>query len=139
VTGDEVRDTTFLIVREGWDMAQVDDLLRRVAAEIDAGRPVTPLLEKPTLRSQKYGYDKEALYWFLEPLRLDHRDLTGMSQDPWRDLAVAAQFSRSKIGHLAGARTPSARKALRRHYAAECWKARGQYFEELPGVRLRWQ
>ena len=40
MTGDEVRDTTFLIVDHGWNVAQVDDLLRRVAAEIDAGRPV---------------------------------------------------------------------------------------------------
>jgi hypothetical protein len=138
VTGDEVRDTTFLIVRQGWDVAQVDDLLCRVAAEIDAGRPVAPLLENTKLRSQKYGYDTEALRWFLESLQLDHRDLAGMSQDPWRDLAAAAQFSRSEIGHLAGADTRSARAALRKYYAGECWKARGQYFGELPGVRLRW-
>jgi hypothetical protein len=136
VTGDKVRDTTFLIVDHGWNVAQVDDLLRRVAAEIDAGRPVRPLLDSTTLRRDKYGYDAEAVYWFLEPLRVDHRDLAGMSQDPWRGLAVAAQFSRSESGHLAGAGARPARKALREYCAGECRKA-WLDFGELPGVRLR--
>jgi len=141
VTGDEVRDTTFLIVDHGWNVAQVDDLLRRLAAEIDAGRPVRPLLENTTIRMEtlrrdKYGYDTEALDWFWEQLRVDHRGLAGMSQDPWRGLADPAQFSRSEIGHLAGADTRSARKALRKYYAGECRKA-WLDFDELPGVRLR--
>jgi hypothetical protein len=138
VTGDEVRDTTFLIVPGGRDVAQVDDLLRRVAAEIDAGRPVEPVIdsESATLRPQKYGYDVEAIDWFLETLRLAHRDRAGMSQDPWRGLAVAAQLSRSESGHLAGADTRSARTALRNYYAGECRKA-WRDFDELPGVHLR--
>jgi DivIVA domain-containing protein len=140
VTGDEVRDTTFLITwgKQVYDAAEVDDLLRRVAAEIDAGRPVEPLIENATFRSHKYGYDPDAVDWFLEQLRLDHRDLTVMSQDPWRDLAVTAQFNRSEIGHLTGPGWP-ARKALRRYYSEECWKASRQYFDELPGVHLGWE
>ena len=43
MTGDKVRDTTFLRVPWGYDMAKVDDLLGRVAAELDAGRPAGPL------------------------------------------------------------------------------------------------
>ena len=136
MTGDEVRDTTFLIVDHGWNVAQVDDLLRRVAAEIDAGQPVIPLLDSTTLRRDKYGYDAEAVYWFLELLRVDHRDLAGMSQDPWRGLAVAAKFSRNESGHLAGADARSARKALREYCAGECRKA-WLDFGELPRVRLR--
>ena len=38
MTGDEVRDTIFLIAGEGYDKSEVDDLLRRVAAELDGGR-----------------------------------------------------------------------------------------------------
>ena len=123
VTGDEVRDTTFMFGRrDGYDRAQVDDLLCRLAAEIDAGRPVEPLIENATFRDHTWtgGYDTEAVDWFLEQLRLDHRDLAGMSQDPWRDLAVTAQITRSEIGHLAGAHTWLAQKALWRYYSEEC-------------------
>ena len=44
VTGDQIRDTTFLIGGRGYDVAQVDDLLRRVAEELDHGRAAGPLI-----------------------------------------------------------------------------------------------
>src|SRR5690349_7830029 len=133
VTGDEIRDTTFLIAGVGYDVAQVDDLLRRVAAEIDADQPVEPLIEDAAFTTRRYGYDFQAVGWFLEQLRLDHhRDLTGMSQDPWRDLTVTAQFTRTEIGDLAEATTWRARQELRAYYSKKCWKARDQYFDELP-------
>jgi len=141
VTGDEIRDTTFLIVIGGYDMAQVDDLLRSVAAEIDADRPIEPLIKNVSFRKSglKNGYDVQAIDWFLEQLRLDHRNPAGMNQDPWRDLAVTAQFTRTEIGDLAGATTRKARRELQQYYAEKCRKARGRDFEELPGVRLRWE
>jgi len=87
----------------------------------------------------KNGYDVQAIDWFLEQLRLDHRNPAGMNQDPWRDLAVTAQFTRTEIGDLAGATTRKARRELQQYYAEKCRKARGRDFEELPGVRLRWE
>ena len=62
-----------------------------------------------------------------------------MTQGPWRDLGVTAQFTRTEIGDLAGATTRQARQELQAYYTVKCWKARGQYFDELPGVRLRWE
>jgi DivIVA domain-containing protein len=55
VTGEQVRDTTFLITRGGYDVAEVDDLLRSIAAELDAGRPVEPLLRNATFRARWRG------------------------------------------------------------------------------------
>jgi DivIVA domain-containing protein len=141
VTGDEIRDTTFLIVSGGYDVAQVDDLLCRIAAEIDADRPIERLINNVSFRSGGWerGYDGQAVDWFFEQLRLDHHAPAGMTQDPWRDLAVTAQFTRSEIGDLAGATTRQARQELRAYYSVKCWKARAQDFDGLPGVRLRWE
>jgi hypothetical protein len=141
VAGDEIRDTTFLIIGGGYDMAQVDDLLRRIAVELDAERPIELLIKNVSFRRREWthGYDIQAVHWFLEQLRLDHRNPAGMTQDPWRDLAVTAQFTRTEIGDLAGATPWQARRELRRYYAEKCRKAHGRYFEELPGVRLRWE
>jgi DivIVA domain-containing protein len=68
VNGDEIRDTTFLIAGGGYDVAQVDDLLRRIAAEIDADRPIEPLIGNVSFRSRGRtpGYDVQAIDWFLE-------------------------------------------------------------------------
>lgn len=66
VNGDKVRDTMFLRVPWGYDMAKIDDLLGRVAAELDAGRPAGPLIGSATFLFRrrtfglvwlKYGYD----------------------------------------------------------------------------------
>ncbi len=139
MTGDEVRDTTFMIARNGYDVAQVDGLLRRVAAEIDADRPVEPLIKNATFRTASWarGYDVLAVDWFFEQLPLD-RDLAGMNQDPWRGLAITAQLTRSEVDNLAGTHTWLAQQALWRYYSGECWKTWGQ-FDELPGVPLRWE
>jgi hypothetical protein len=48
VNGDQVRGTWFWPPRygvEGYDARQVQDLFRRIAAELDAGRPIGPLIE----------------------------------------------------------------------------------------------
>jgi DivIVA domain-containing protein len=46
VVGDKVRDTGFLRphgkLGRGYDAAEVDELLRLIAAELDAGRQVGP-------------------------------------------------------------------------------------------------
>jgi DivIVA domain-containing protein len=55
VTGDEIRDTTFLISVGGYDVAQVNDLLCRIAAEIDADRPIEPLIKNVSFRSSGWA------------------------------------------------------------------------------------
>jgi DivIVA domain-containing protein len=119
-TSEQVRDTTFQTVRRGYDITQVDRLLRRIAAELDAGRPVEPLVSNATFRTQLVGYDVAAV----------NRFLTEMSTDPWRDLdAVPGRFTRE----------PSSRwplRAPRGHGAEECSKAWDE-FDQQPGTYLR--
>lgn len=142
MNGDKVRDTTFLTVPRGYDMAAVDDLLGRVAAEFDVGRPVGPLIANATFRARKfglapltYGYDADSVDWFLDQflLRPGPAELARMSADPWRDLAVVDQFPRSGTGHHAG----QSRRAVREHFSEECMKA-WHDFDQQPGVCLRW-
>jgi DivIVA domain-containing protein len=53
VTGDQVRDTGFLRphgkIARGYDVGEVDELLRLIAAELDAGRQVGTMIEKATV------------------------------------------------------------------------------------------
>ena len=122
MNGDDVRDVRFLR-RGGYDASQVDDLLRRVAMDLDAGRPVGPLIATATFRRRgKRGYDIEAVDWFLGQLRSreDHGDLAGTGADAWRGLAVARYFSRSGPG-----------------LAQECTAA-WRDFPLVPGTPLRW-
>jgi DivIVA domain-containing protein len=53
VNGDEVRRLVLPTAERGYDPAAVEDLLDRVAAELDAGRPVTPLIETATFPLQR--------------------------------------------------------------------------------------
>jgi DivIVA domain-containing protein len=73
MNGDDVRDTWFFRgggIRGlwGYDAAEVDGLLRRVAAELDAGRPVCPLIGSASFRVRRQGYDIDAVDWFLGQL-----------------------------------------------------------------------
>ena len=95
VNGDQIRDTWFWPPRysvEGYDARQVQDLFRRIAAELDAGRPVGPLIESATLRTRELGgqYDIDAVDWFLGQFLLPPGRFgpDGISADPWRDLPV---------------------------------------------------
>jgi DivIVA domain-containing protein len=75
MTGDQVRDTLFwppYLHGTGYDAGEVDDLVRRVAAEIDAGQPAGPVIENAMLRRRMRGrrYDIDAVDWFLSQLLL---------------------------------------------------------------------
>ena len=93
---------------EAYEAREVDDLLRRVAAELDAGRPAGPLIESARFwrRRENFrtratqGYDVEAVDWFLSHLLLppDRSKLAGIGGDPWRDLGDVAQLTRSEAG-----------------------------------------
>jgi hypothetical protein len=48
-------------------VTEVDDLLRRVADELDDGRPAGPLIRDAACqRSLRIGYAVDAVDWFLE-------------------------------------------------------------------------
>ena len=53
MNGDQVRGTWFLRpykgMPQGYDVPEVEDLLDRIAAELDAGRPAWPLIENTTV------------------------------------------------------------------------------------------
>jgi DivIVA domain-containing protein len=139
MTGEQVRDTTFLIARWGYDVGKVDDLLRSIAAELDAGRPVEPLVRNAIFRTRWHGYDVAAVDWFLGQflLRPGLGELAETSTDPWRDLdAVGGRFTRNGAGDRAKHAARQSRRALREYHAEECWKAWDE-FDQQPGTYLR--
>ena len=71
MNGNQVRGTSFRRPGGlGYDAAEVDGLLGRVAAELDAGRPAGPLIEKAAFRKRPWGYDIDSVDWFLDQLLL---------------------------------------------------------------------
>jgi hypothetical protein len=132
VNGDQVRDTWFGPIEgddQGYDARQVQELLRRVAAELDAGRPVGPLIENASLRmrTSRGRYDMDAVDWFLGQFLLPpgRFGLDGISADPWGDLP-AAQFCHNPSREASGA-----------YFDRQCQDA-WRDFGQLPGTRLRW-
>ncbi len=138
VTGDKIRDTTFLTGGRGYDVAQVDDLLRRVAEELDAGRRAEPLIKNAIFRTGNKGYDIGAVDWFLGQLLVQpgQAELAELSSDPWRDLGVVAQFTRSGVLDFAGRSVRRSRQAPGEYYAEECREAWHE-FDKQPGMYLR--
>jgi DivIVA domain-containing protein len=140
MTGEKVRDTTFLITRGGYDVATVDDLLCSIAAELDAGRPVEPLVRNAAFRTRRWrGYDVAAVDSFLGQLLLrpGPGELAEMSTDPWGDLdAVGGRFPRSGAGDRGGHSTWRSRQGRHLLHAEECWKAWHE-FGQQPGTYLR--
>jgi DivIVA domain-containing protein len=138
VTGDQIRDTMFLTAGVGYDVAQVDDLLRRVAAELDAGRPVEPLIRNTAFRTKSNGYKIDAVDWFLGQILFcpAPAGAAEMSADPWRDLGVVAQFARSGVEDPAQRSVRPSRRGLRKYYSEKC--SEGWHdFDTQPGVHLR--
>jgi hypothetical protein len=105
VNGDELRSLALPEEYIGYLASDVDDLLLRVAGEMDAGRPVGELVanaafRRPppiTLRQRarrreqpsRRAYNIRAVDWLLEQLRRgDERSgRAWMKADPWHDLA----------------------------------------------------
>ena len=112
---------------------EVDELLRRIAAEVDAGRPVGPMIEEAEFRARSgtQAYETGAVDWFLELIRCleDHPELARMS-DPWRGWPVANYFSRRRPGDRD--RAPDLEGL-----ALECAEA-CRDFGRVPGTQLRW-
>jgi DivIVA domain-containing protein len=122
-------------VGRGYAASEVDELLRQVAAELDAGHPVRPLVENVTLRRKLYGrrYDIEAVDWFLGRLLLrpGHTERGGTGADPWRELAVAQLTEREASGT---GMKPRPGKDLLRRECETAWRDFGQQ----PGTYLQW-
>jgi DivIVA domain-containing protein len=130
VNGDEVRNITFGRGFGGYDAAQVNDLLDRIAAELAAGRPAAPLIAAAAFQARR-GYDAKAVDWFLEQLRRreDSAEAERANADPWRDLAADPYCIRREPGDLAGRiAAPSVQEC------AGAWRD----FEQQPGTRLSW-
>jgi hypothetical protein len=83
----------------GYRPRQVNDLRRRVAAELDAGGSARPLIENATFRRRRHGlrYDIEAVDWFLDQFLLlpGHVEPDRIAEDPWGDLPVARVAQRT--------------------------------------------
>jgi DivIVA domain-containing protein len=132
VTGDEVRNVKF---SSGgmYDVPQVNDLLERIAAELDAGRPARPLIENAAFQKRIFrrGYDTGAVDWFLEQLRRRETpsEVACRNADPWRDLdAEPYCIYREPDGSAGRIAAPSPQEC------ADAWRDFGQQ----PGTPLSW-
>jgi hypothetical protein len=138
VNGDQVRGTAFVIpksIRSGYDADEVEDLLHRVAAELDAERPAGPVIETATFPPPgEWSYDIDAVDWFFEQLARGPNDsrAAGLSSGPWADLDVA-QLTRSGAGG-----TADEEGNLPQGFGEECENA-WYDFDQQPGVYLRWE
>jgi DivIVA domain-containing protein len=89
VNADEVRNIKF---RKGiYDQSDVNELLGRIASEIDAGRRAGPLIVNAAFHQRPIrGYDARAVDWFLDQVQRheDPDEVARINADPWRDLAA---------------------------------------------------
>jgi DivIVA domain-containing protein len=147
MNGDDIRRARFWRNQgnQCYDSSEVDDLLHRLAAELDSGQPVGPVIRSARFRRAR-GYDIDAVDWFLEQLlrSLEDAEQAGISADPWHDLAVVNQFSCSGPGELADRSAKTSwrtdrqyRAADRKYFAEDCSNA-WRDFGLLRGVRLYW-
>ena len=131
MNGDEVRNIGLSRFRgRGYRASEVNDLLLRIAAELDAGRPVGPLIANATFRtwSLRGSYKTGPIDWFLEQLRReDPAEMARMNADPWRDLATDPYCIRRQPGDIAGRiAAPSQQE----------YEAAWRDFDQQPGTRL---
>lgn len=89
VNADALRNIKF---RKGiYDQSDVNELLGRIASEIDAGRRAGRLIANAAFHQRSIrGYDARAVDWFLVQLQR-HEDpdaVARINADPWRELAA---------------------------------------------------
>jgi hypothetical protein len=144
-TADEARAGGY-----GYETAAVDELLDRVAAELDAGRPVAHLIEDATFPPHRMrlgglfhgGYDFAAVDWLLSQLR--RQDDPEAHADPWRHLPAWHYSMASPNGSAAepagqarhrAAMPRAARVQADKDYGRECAEA-CRDFGAQPGILL---
>ena len=136
--GNEVRRLVFPQTG-GYDTTAVDELLDRIAAELDAGRPVAHLIEGATFPRQpvqpwrgfRGGYDCASVDGVLSQLR--RQDDPEARADPWRNLPVWRYSMASPDSSAAGLRVGRIQAA--KDYAQECAEA-CRDFGTQPGTQL---
>jgi DivIVA domain-containing protein len=107
VTGGEVRNVRFP-EGYGYDRSEVDDLLNRIAAELDAGRPAGPLIQNALFRKRsRAGYQWGAVDLFLEQLLAAERRCLQEIGEAGRD------FGQQPGTRLSVVRTGIGRRELR--------------------------
>jgi hypothetical protein len=112
----------------GYDARQVDNLLCRVAAELDAGGSARPLIQNATFGYAGWRdgrrYDIDAVDRFLDRFLLPagHFELDGIADDPWGDLPVA-RFAEGNAKEYS--------------FYSRCENA-WRDFGQVPGTRLWW-
>ena len=99
MTGDEVRNVRFP-EGSGYDRSEVDNLLNRIAAELDAGRPAGPLVQNALFRkgSRRAGYRWWAVDLFLERLLVAERGLQEIGRDFGQQPGTCLSAVRTGIG-----------------------------------------
>ena len=146
MNGDEVRNTWFMHGGGGnvsnYLASDVDGLLCRVAAELDARRPAGPLIEMTTFRTAtgKKTYDIDAVDWFLDQLLpQDPRGRAGTSAGPWCDANDVAKLVPGGVSGLAEcySRSKPTWNKAGAWFAGQCQNA-WRDFGQLPGTRLWW-
>lgn len=150
MNGDEVRDVRFppgggwrparrSTAVAGYDASQVDDLLRRIAVELDAGRPAGPLITSATFKLAHVGYEVDAVDWFLDQLRCreDASQPAGMNGHAWRELPVGNHFTRNGHDDLAERAVAWSRR-VRRNQEVQEFTKEWRDFGQQPGTHLRW-
>jgi DivIVA domain-containing protein len=158
MNGDEVRATRFASTPvRGYDASEVDDLLDRVATEVDSGRSPGPAIGNAAFRPPSVlraipltlagappppPYDIDAVDWFFGQLSpsTGQAGLADAGADPWRDLTEA-----QLIGGVGGAPAkPSVAQLLEldkvldlnEDYVQDCQNAWRQFGRQA-GVYLR--
>jgi hypothetical protein len=131
-----------------YGVREVDDLVRRVAAELDAGHSPETLIRNATFPpgSGSARYEASAVDWFLEQFLAtpNPSDRAGMRLDERPDLPVANLITRRGSDDLAerpgslSRRDRRKRQAETRRYLMEDCARAWRDFGELPGARLRW-
>jgi hypothetical protein len=129
-------------LRSGYDALEVDELLRRVAAELDARRPAGPLIENTTFQrgSGERTYNVDAVDWFLDQLLLteDHAEPDGTSADPWRDVGDVTQLVLGGVSGLAQRYSPNQQPTPRetwKSFSGQCENA-WRDFRQEGGIQL---
>jgi len=115
-----------------YDQSDVNELLGRIASEIDAGRRAGPLIANAAFHQRSIrGYDARAVDWFLDQLQRDEDpdEVARINADPWRDLAADPYHIHRDPGAMEGRVAPPPPSQC-----ADEWRE----FTAQPGTRLWW-
>jgi hypothetical protein len=141
MSGDQIR-AVWIRPGRGYAASQVDELLRRIAVEVDAGNSAAPLIEQARFTKVLWGYDVLPVDWLLDQLRRpDGREPEGEGFDPWRGLGMVAQVRTSSRPERPAGGWGS---YVRAQFSTDEWgqepadfEAAWDGFGQLPGLKLR--